>query len=115
MSIRIGILLAPVAALVLTACGGAATPSASPSETATATGSYRMAEVSQHNTREDCWAAIDGGVYDLTSWVDKHPGGPDKIMGLCGTDATAAFTKQHSGDAKPAEQLVSFRIGSLVD
>lgn len=115
MRIRIGILLAPLAALTLTACGGATTPSASTAESAPASGSYRLADVAEHNTREDCWAAIDGGVYDLTSWIDKHPGGSDKIIPLCGTDATDAFNNQHSGDAKPAEQLISFRVGSLVD
>lgn len=115
MRIRSGILLAPVAALVLSACSGGATPSASPTDTATASGSYRMAEVAEHNTRDDCWAAIDGGVYNLTSWIDRHPGGSDKIIPLCGTDATDAFNNQHSGDTKPAEQLVSFRVGSLVN
>ncbi|MCW3158418.1 cytochrome b5 domain-containing protein [Micropruina sonneratiae] len=115
MRIRTGTLLAPLAVLVLSACSGGATPSTSPADTATASGNYRMAEVATHNTREDCWAAVDSGVYDLTSWIDRHPGGSDKIIALCGTDATDAFNNQHSGDTKPAEQLMSFRIGTLVD
>ena len=31
-------------------------------------------EVAAHNTSQDCWIIIDKGVYDVTQWLDKHPG-----------------------------------------
>ncbi|MBK8470445.1 MAG: cytochrome b5 domain-containing protein [Actinomycetales bacterium] len=74
---------------------------------------YTMAQVATHNTKESCWAVVSGGVYDLTSWVDRHPGGEDAIRGLCGTDGTAAFTTQHSGAALPTNTLAGFKIGTL--
>ena len=101
------------------------TESASPSQSASptdATGAatgdgstttYTLANVAEHATRGDCWAAVDGGGYDLTSWVDRHPGGEQRILNLCGTDATAAFQGQHSGEAEPADRLSGFRIGTL--
>lgn len=74
---------------------------------------YTMDDVKAHNTAGDCWAAINGKVYDLTNWEDKHPGGADKITALCGTDATEAFSGQHDSQPKPNAALIPFQIGVL--
>lgn len=92
---------------------GATTGAPTASAGASAQGSYTLEQVKEHNSAESCWAAIDGGVYDLTRWVAQHPGGADKILGICGTDATAMFEAQHSGDQRPASQLTQFYIGDL--
>jgi uncharacterized membrane protein len=78
-----------------------------------AAGSYTTAQVATHNTKDSCWAVVNGGVYDLTSWIDRHPGGDNVIKALCGTDGTAAFTAQHGSAAKAANQLAQFKIGTL--
>ncbi|MCW3158413.1 cytochrome b5 domain-containing protein [Micropruina sonneratiae] len=97
--------------------GASTTPSAGASPTATATESaaqsYTLDEVKEHNSTTSCWAAIRGGVYDLTDWINQHPGGPEHIVALCGTDATAAFDAQHSGQGRPESQLTQFYIGEL--
>lgn len=93
-----------------------ASPSASPSAGSgnPSTGStFTMTEVAQHNSASDCWTAISGSVYDLTTWINQHPGGADHILPLCGTDGTSAFTGQHSGDAQATGQLAEFKIGTL--
>ena len=59
--------------------------------------------------------AIEGTVYDLTDWITQHPGGPDRILGVCGTDASDEFSTQHTGQAEPAEQLSQFAIGELAE
>ena len=119
VKLRTGLLLAPVTVLMLAGCGASPSTSASPTATATASADgstgYRMSDVAQHNTQQDCWAAVDGDVYDLTSWISRHPGGADKIIPLCGTDASAAFRNQHGSQERPNQQLASFRIGTLVD
>lgn len=79
------------------------------------TASYTLAEVAKHNTQQDCWAAIDGSVYNLTDWISQHPGGADKIIPLCGTDATAAFRGQHNTQAQPNQMLATFKVGELTD
>jgi cytochrome b involved in lipid metabolism len=75
--------------------------------------SYSMAQVAEHNTPNDCWSAVNGGVYDLTTWVDRHPGGPDQIIGLCGTDGSDKFNKKHGGGAPAETALALLKIGIL--
>lgn len=77
------------------------------------TNSFTMAEVAKHNTEADCWSAINGSVYDLSTWVSRHPGGSKAIIKLCGTDGSASFTKKHGGATKPQAALVLLKIGSL--
>ena len=34
-----------------------------------------MAEVKKHSTEEDCWVVYKGKVYDVSPFVEEHPGG----------------------------------------
>lgn len=68
-------------------------------------------EVAAHSSPEDCWAIVGDGVYDLTAWISRHPGGGPVIEAMCGTDATAAFEGEHAGQREPEEELAAFRIG----
>lgn len=76
--------------------------------------SYYLSEVSKHNSSADCWVAIDGAVYDLTSFITRHPGGSAVISNLCGTDATMAFQSQHAKQAVPRAELEKLLVGTLV-
>lgn len=49
---------------------------------------YTREEVFQHRKKEDCWIILDGEVYNVTSWLAKHPGGPRLIRHYAGEDAT---------------------------
>ncbi|MBP6859715.1 MAG: hypothetical protein KBC69_03810 [Candidatus Magasanikbacteria bacterium] len=81
-------------------------------EVKTAT-SFTLADVAKHNTPESCYIIVNSSVYDVTKFTDKHPGGSDKIIPLCGKDATAPFTQVHGGQQKPADVLVGLQIGVL--
>jgi len=59
--------------------------------------------VSSHGDAKSCWSVISGNVYDLTSFITKHPGGADAILASCGKDATAAFDMKHGMDPKKWE------------
>jgi cytochrome b involved in lipid metabolism len=76
-------------------------------------GTYTMAQVQQHNSGSSCWTAINGKVYDVTNWIDQHPGGTQAILSLCGTDGSSAFNNQHGGQRRPESELASFLIGTL--
>jgi cytochrome b involved in lipid metabolism len=74
---------------------------------------YTLTQVATHNKKTDCWTTINGGVYNVTSWIDEHPGGADAIISLCGIDGSSAFVDQHSGQKRPANELATFKIGNL--
>jgi len=53
-----------------------------------------LAEVAQHNKREDAWVVINGRVLDVTDWIDVHPW--HIIMGDYGKDISAQWNIVHS-------------------
>jgi cytochrome b involved in lipid metabolism len=53
-------------------------------------------ELAQHRSKESCWMAISGVVYDLTAWHEKHPGGAALIVAKSGRDMTESYIKQHT-------------------
>lgn len=85
-----------------------------PTSTSKVAGSYNLADLQKHASAKSCWSAINGNVYDLTKWIARHPGGPNVIKGICGTDGSAGFNGQHSGATKPASYLATFKIGKFV-
>lgn len=48
-------------------------------------------EIEKHNNRDDLWMVINGKVYDVTPFVDEHPGGEEVLVDCGGQDATTAF------------------------
>ena len=77
--------------------------------------SFTITEVAEHDNISSCWTVINGDVYDLTKWIPQHPGGPDKILSICGTDGTSKFVDQHDNAPKQQNILVGFKIGILVN
>ena len=70
-------------------------------------------EVKKHNSAGDCWSIIDGNVYDLTNWVESHPGGKERITAICGKDGTSSFLGKHSNSNSAKSQLTRFELGKL--
>lgn len=69
-------------------------------------------EVAKHNSASSCWMIIGNKVYDITSYLRIHPGGPGTILPYCGADGTAAFGgKPHSQYAQSL--LVNYYVGNL--
>ncbi len=87
------------------------TSSAVVGNTSVLTKNYSLSEVAQHNNQNDCWMAIGGKVYDITSFIGSHPGGERAILSGCGKDATNAFDSRHSQAA--FDLLPQFFIGNL--
>jgi cytochrome b involved in lipid metabolism len=89
-------------------------PSVAPSAAATVAAGYTMAQVKANNGRAKCWSAISGNVYDLTAWINAHPGGSGAIVSLCGTDGTQDFLAMHRNQSKPESRLASYLLGPLI-
>ncbi len=86
---------------------------ASPTPEVTTASAYTMAKVQENNSATSCWSVINGKVYDLTKWINSHPGGSSAIKGLCGIDGTSSFTAQHRGQGSPASTLAGYLLGPL--
>lgn len=80
---------------------------------APAAGTYSMADIGAHASASSCWSAINGSVYDLTDWINRHPGGANVIIALCGKDGSAAYNGQHGGQQRPQYYLALLKIGTL--
>jgi cytochrome b involved in lipid metabolism len=103
----------PTTAASSTTTSSSATNTSTKNTSAPTAGTYTAAQVATHNSTASCWTSINGGVYNLTSWISQHPGGPEHIESICGIDGTSAFEGQHSGDSQANAMLATFKIGTL--
>lgn len=59
-----------------------------------------LEEVALHNSRASCWIVLHGKVYDVTNFLNDHPGGSEIMEAHFGRDASAAFDEvNHSDEA----------------
>nr|QFG75030.1 MAG: flavin containing amine oxidoreductase [Megaviridae environmental sample] len=72
---------------------------------------YTMDEIKKHNKRTDAWILLNKKVYNVTSWIDKHPGG-DIILKWIGRDGTKQFNNIHPAYVKE-KILPKYLIGKL--
>ena len=70
-------------------------------------------EIKMHNSKSDCWSIVNGKVYNLTTYVQKHPGGSAVITNICGKDGTNSFANEHNTQSKPNSVLTGFLAGSV--
>ncbi len=89
-----------------------AASSSSPSSSSSSGSVITAAMVATHATPTDCWTTISGRVYNLTPFIASHPGGVARIVALCGTNGTAAFTGQHAGNQAALAALAPLQIGT---
>lgn len=80
----------------------------------TSTTEYTLEELSKHNTDDSRWIVVDGNVYDVTDFINHHPGGRGPFEKYAGTDATAKFksVKNHA-NPQVATFLQTLCIGKL--
>ncbi|KAK9063132.1 hypothetical protein SSX86_017002 [Deinandra increscens subsp. villosa] len=73
---------------------------------------FVFSEVSVHNKTKDCWLIIEGKVYDVTPFMEDHPGGDEVLLAATGKDATDDFEDVgHSDDARDLMQ--KYYIGEV--
>lgn len=77
-----------------------------------------MDEVAKHASKDDCYMAIEGKVYDVTPYTKSgwHPG-KEAILAGCGKDATELFNKRPGSGSAHSEMarktLAKYEIGIL--
>ena len=73
---------------------------------------YSLEEVGKHVDRTDCWIIIHDLVYDITKFLDEHPGGEEILLDCAGNVATDQFEDVgHSSDAR--DIMKDYLIGEL--
>ncbi|XP_038906915.1 cytochrome b5-like [Benincasa hispida] len=73
---------------------------------------FTLAEVSQHNNRKDCWLIINGKVYNVTEFLEDHPGGDEVLLSGTGKDATDDF--EDVGHSESAREMMSkYSVGEI--
>nr|ABK94544.1 unknown [Populus trichocarpa] len=73
---------------------------------------FTLAEVSAHNSPKDCWLVVEGRVYDVTKFLEDHPGGDDVLLSATGKDTTDDF--EDVGHSSTARALMDeFYVGDI--
>ena len=70
------------------------------------------AQIAAKTDRSDVWMVLHGKVYNVSKYLDEHPGGEEVLLDKGGADATEDFEDVgHSNEARKV--LVQFEIGEL--
>lgn len=116
---------APTTTITTPPSGGATTPSIKPTipskpvvvtppkptPTPVPTTGLTASVVATHKTQNNCWIIVSGKVYNVTSYINFHPGGTTAMVNQCGKDATVAFnTKGAVVHTQQLQKIFSLRI-----
>ncbi|XP_014092289.2 cytochrome b5 [Bactrocera oleae] len=75
---------------------------------------YSREEISKHNLNKNTWLIIHNNVYDVSEFLNEHPGGEEVLIEQGGKEATESFEDVgHSSDAR--EMMKKYKIGELVE
>ncbi|XP_036891725.1 cytochrome b5 [Sturnira hondurensis] len=73
---------------------------------------YTLEEIQKHNHSKSTWLILYNKVYDLTTFLEQHPGGEEVLREQAGRDATENFEDVgHSTDARELSKM--YIIGEL--
>jgi alkylation response protein AidB-like acyl-CoA dehydrogenase len=77
---------------------------------------FSREEVAKHNKENDLWVVIDAKVYNLTRFVNLHPGGKSVLLDaeIAGKDATEAFYGLHRHEVLERSQYKRLQIGTII-
>ncbi|KAJ5668846.1 cytochrome b5 [Penicillium macrosclerotiorum] len=76
---------------------------------------FTPADVASHNSADKgMYIIVDTGVYDVTNFVDEHPGGAKILKRVAGKDASKQFWKYHN-ESVLKKYAPKLKIGDVKD
>lgn len=76
---------------------------------------YTAEDVAEHVSSSSCWVSREGKVYDVTKFLDDHPGGDDFILKYAGQDIGEVMKdpEEHEHSESAYDMLDEFLIGRV--
>ena len=76
---------------------------------------FSYTEVQKHNKEHDAWIIHKNNVYDVTDFIENHPGGKDKIMLAAGKSVDPFWNtyRQHLSQHNIQNILAPMKIGQI--
>lgn len=105
------ILIAVLPGDLLSSLSKPSTPTVNNTQNIPAVDLLTLEKIATHNTASDCYLVVNSSVYNVTPFIDKHPGGRERIIAMCGQQATEIFSRIHSNFAW--NLLKSFYVGDV--
>ncbi|WXC65293.1 hypothetical protein SNK03_011098 [Fusarium graminearum] len=77
---------------------------------------FTRAEVEEHNSEGSCYVTIGSKVYDITDFIEDHPGGPEYVLEYAGRDIEKILkdSDSHTHSDSAYEILDESLVGFLV-
>ncbi len=77
--------------------------------------SFTRSQVESHNSRKSCFVTVGANVYDVTDFLDSHPGGDDLILEYAGKDIAAILRDEvsHVHSEAAYEVLTDSLVGTV--
>ncbi|KAF4976270.1 hypothetical protein FZEAL_7038 [Fusarium zealandicum] len=72
-----------------------------------------LSQLGQHNTKSDCWIAVHSRVWNVTEFLDEHPGGSAVILRHAGSNATQIYDAIHAPEI--IEELTADKLMGHLD
>ncbi|KKF95364.1 Ceramide very long chain fatty acid hydroxylase SCS7 [Ceratocystis platani] len=78
---------------------------------------FTRAEIESHNSPKSCFMTINNKVYDVTDFVDDHPGGAELVLDYAGKDVAAILqdSDSHTHSEAAYEILDECFVGYVAD
>jgi 4-hydroxysphinganine ceramide fatty acyl 2-hydroxylase len=76
---------------------------------------FSLKQVAKHNSEDSCWVIYQDKVYNVTEFIQDHPGGDDLILDYAGKDVTAVMKDvlEHEHSDAAYEILQDYCIGQI--
>ncbi|XP_020625483.1 acyl-lipid (8-3)-desaturase-like [Orbicella faveolata] len=75
---------------------------------------FTWEELSLLNKEDNAHVAVRGKVYDVSKFLNRHPGGKDMLLMGAGRDVTIVFETYHAFSDSVQKVLEKYYVGELI-